>query len=91
VFWIKRQDEPTVYVKCVPYHLGKARPQVADGGDGLQIWRAAANILNKQLRTGDKGGPPAWRLDVGLTTPHCKKIIYYKISQRAQDLDRFFG
>jgi hypothetical protein len=32
-----------------------ARPQVADGGDGLQIWRVAANILNKQSRTADKG------------------------------------
>jgi len=28
------------------------RPRVADGGDVLQIWRVAANILNKQLRTG---------------------------------------
>jgi hypothetical protein len=25
-----------------------ARPRVADGGDGLQIWRVAVNILNKQ-------------------------------------------
>jgi hypothetical protein len=32
-----------------------ARPQVADGGDGLQILRVAANILNKQSRTADKG------------------------------------
>jgi hypothetical protein len=31
-----------------------ARPQVADGGDGLQIWWVAANILNKQSRTADK-------------------------------------
>jgi hypothetical protein len=31
------------------------RPQVADGGESLQIWRAAANILNKQLWTADKG------------------------------------
>jgi hypothetical protein len=31
------------------------RPQVADGGDGLQIWRVPANILNKQSRTADKG------------------------------------
>jgi hypothetical protein len=23
----------------VPCHHGKARPQVADGGNGLQIWR----------------------------------------------------
>jgi hypothetical protein len=26
-------------------------PQVGDRGDGLQIWRIAANILNKQSRT----------------------------------------
>jgi hypothetical protein len=26
-------------------------PQIADGGESLQIWRVAANILNKQLRT----------------------------------------
>jgi hypothetical protein len=24
------------------------RPEVADGGDVLQIWRVAANVLNKQ-------------------------------------------
>jgi hypothetical protein len=38
-----------------PCYHGLARPQVADGGDGLQIWRVAANILNKQWRTADKG------------------------------------
>jgi hypothetical protein len=27
----------------------------ADGGDGLPIWRVAANILNKQSRAADKG------------------------------------
>jgi hypothetical protein len=32
-----------------------ARPQVEDGGDGLQISRVAANMLNKQFRTADKG------------------------------------
>jgi hypothetical protein len=53
-----------------PCHHGMARPQVADGGDGLQIWRVAANILNKQPT---RGGPPAWGLGVGLTTPHRKK------------------
>jgi hypothetical protein len=26
----------------------------ADRGDGLQIWRVAANILNKESRTADK-------------------------------------
>jgi hypothetical protein len=29
-------------------------PQVADGGDGLQIWRVAANILNKKSQTADR-------------------------------------
>jgi len=29
-----------------------------NGGDGLQIWRVAANILSKELRMADKGGPP---------------------------------
>jgi hypothetical protein len=32
-----------------------ARPQVADGGDSLQVWREAANILNKQSRTAYMG------------------------------------
>jgi hypothetical protein len=32
-----------------------ARPQVAGKGDGLQVWRVAANVLNKQSRTADKG------------------------------------
>jgi hypothetical protein len=41
-----------------------ARPQVADGGDALQIWRVAVNILNKQSRTADRG----WEL----TTPDRK-------------------
>jgi hypothetical protein len=43
--------------KWVPCHHGMARPQVADGGEGLQIWRIAANIFNKESRTADKGWP----------------------------------
>jgi hypothetical protein len=38
------------HFRWVPFHKGTARPQVADGGDGLQIWRVAANILNKEPR-----------------------------------------
>jgi hypothetical protein len=49
------------------------RPQVADGGEGLQIWRVAANILNKQSRTADKGWPSSLGVGRGLTTPHRKK------------------
>jgi hypothetical protein len=50
------------HVRWVPCHHGMARPQVADGGNGLQIRRVAANILNKQSRTADKG----WSSSVGV-------------------------
>jgi hypothetical protein len=43
------------HVRWVPSHHGMARSQVADGGDALQVWRAATNILNKQSRTANKG------------------------------------
>jgi hypothetical protein len=49
------------HVSWVPCHYGMARPQVADG-DVLQIWRVAANILNKQSRTADKG----WSSSLGV-------------------------
>jgi hypothetical protein len=35
--------------------------------------QVAANVLNKQSLTADKGDPPAWVLGVGLTTPRRKK------------------
>jgi hypothetical protein len=60
----------SLWVLC---HHGVARPQVADGGNGLQIWRVAANILNKQSRTVDKGLSSSLGLGVGLRTPHRKK------------------
>jgi hypothetical protein len=31
---------------CVRHH-GMVRPRVADGGDRLQLWRVAENILNE--------------------------------------------
>jgi hypothetical protein len=37
-----------------PSHHSMAHPWVADGGNSLQIWRIAVNILNKQLRTAHK-------------------------------------
>jgi hypothetical protein len=61
-----------INVNWVPCHHGMARPQVADGGDGLQIWRVAANILYeyKQSQTADKVWSSSWGLGVGLTTPY---------------------
>jgi hypothetical protein len=60
-----------------------ARPQVADGEDGLQIWRVAANILNKQSRTADKGWY-SWGLGVGLTTPQRKNKCVTKCKKGPQ-------
>jgi hypothetical protein len=42
------------HVWWVPFQHGMAHPQVVDGGDGLKIQRAAANILNKLSQTADK-------------------------------------
>jgi hypothetical protein len=63
------QRHPILFLQDVRWvlcHQGMARPQVADGGDALQVWRLAAN---KQSHTADMGGPAAW----GLTTPNPKK------------------
>jgi hypothetical protein len=51
-----------VHVRWVPCHHGMTRPQVADGGNGLQIWRVAANLLNKQSGTAGKG----WSSSLGV-------------------------
>jgi hypothetical protein len=50
-------------VRWDPCHHGMARPQVAVGGDDLQLRSVAANILNKQSRRADKGWSS--RLGVG--------------------------
>jgi hypothetical protein len=44
-----------LHVKWVPCHHSIARPPVVEGEHDLQIWRVVVNILNKQLRTADKG------------------------------------
>jgi hypothetical protein len=41
-------------------------PQVVDGGDELHIWRVAANILNKQLRTASNRWSSGWELGMRL-------------------------
>jgi hypothetical protein len=64
-----------------PCHHGMVRPPAADGGDGLNIWRLAANVLNRQSRTTDKGSfSSLGRVGVGegLATPHRKKASVAK-------------
>jgi hypothetical protein len=50
-----------------------ARGHVADG----RTWRVAANILDKQLWTTDKGWPPSSGLGKVLTTPPRKNWPCY--------------
>jgi hypothetical protein len=63
------------HVKWISCCHGMARPQVADKGDGFQIWRVAANILNKQSRTAEREWPSTLVVGRGLTTPH-RKTLY---------------
>jgi hypothetical protein len=52
-----------------PCHHSMARPRVADGRDGFQLWRLAANILTKQPRTNDKGWPSGLGVGRGANNP----------------------
>jgi hypothetical protein len=65
--------------------------QVADRGDGLQIWTVAANILNKQSRTADRGWPSSVELGGGLTTPTVKNYTSCEVFTRASETDGFSG
>jgi len=55
------------------------RAQVADGEEGLRIWRLAADVFNKQSRTADKWWSSSLVVGCGLTTPRCKKIMCYEM------------
>jgi hypothetical protein len=57
------------HVKWVLCYHGVAHPQVVDGGDSLQIWRVAVNILNKQSWTGNKGWPSSLGVWMGVNNP----------------------
>jgi hypothetical protein len=65
-------DKLENHVKWLPCHHGMARTQVADGGDSLQIWRVAANILNKKSLRADRGWSSSLGVRRGLATPHRK-------------------
>jgi hypothetical protein len=58
-FWDKLRAWFPFRIWVVPCHQGMERPQVDGGGDGLQMLRVAANILNTQSRTADKGWSPS--------------------------------
>jgi hypothetical protein len=56
-----------------------AHSRVADRGDGLQIWRVAANILNKQSQTAGSG----WS--------SIKLNICYETLRTASEEEELFG
>jgi len=51
------------------------------------IRRVAADILNKQWRSADRGGPPAWGLGKMVITSHHKNRPCYETDTRASGLD----
>jgi hypothetical protein len=53
-------------------HHGMARAQVADGGDGPQIWTVAADIMNKRWRTADRGWSSSLGVGRKANNPHRK-------------------
>jgi hypothetical protein len=63
-----------------PCHHSMARPRVADGRDGLQL-EVSCYILNKQLRTNDKGWSSSLGIGHGAKNPHRKKQIRYEKDQ----------
>jgi hypothetical protein len=70
-----------MYFKWVHFHHGVMSSRDADGGNGLQVWWVTANILDKESRTADRGGPTAWGLGVGLRTPPLKNNIITNVTQ----------
>jgi hypothetical protein len=59
-----------------------AHPQVADGGDALQIWRVATNILKKQSRTADKGWSSSLGVGGEANNSHCKNNLVTKMFKK---------
>jgi hypothetical protein len=61
-----------------------------DGGDGLQMWRVAANIFSKQLWMPNKGWPS--KLGVGKGSNNKLTIKNQLVIKRyTLKLDGFFG
>jgi hypothetical protein len=52
-----------------------ARPQVADGGDEFQIWKIAANALNKQSRIAENGWSSSLDIGCGDNNPSSREIV----------------
>jgi hypothetical protein len=69
-----------------PSHHGLARPRVANRGGGIQVWKLAVNISNKQSRTTAREWSSSLGLSGGLTTLRIKPSCY-EMLHRASDLE----
>jgi hypothetical protein len=59
-----------------------ACPQVLYRGDGLQMWRVAVNVLNKQSQTANKGCHSSLGVGEWLTTAAHKKFDMFRINYK---------
>jgi len=59
-------DISRLRVKLIPLHSSLAGTVLVEGAESIRIWTVAVNILNKQLRTGEKFSPSLWGWAVGL-------------------------
>jgi hypothetical protein len=64
-----------IHVKWVSCHHGMEHPHAADREDGLQTWRVAVNILNKQSQTASRG----WVWREANNSPTIKPSICYEM------------
>jgi hypothetical protein len=70
-----------IYIAWTPCHVGPLSPRKAwrilslqMETDGLQLWRSAANTLNKQWQTADRGCASSLEVGRGSNNPSPQKI-----------------
>jgi hypothetical protein len=75
-----------VKAQGIYFLIFKQSPRVADGGDGLQIWRVAENSLNKQLRTADKWWYSSLDVELGAENSSPYRTGCYDMLHRASEV-----
>jgi hypothetical protein len=55
-----------------------ARPRIADGGDGFNVWRVTTNVLNNQSQTVDKRWSSSLDVEPGANNSSPKNTIMFR-------------
>jgi hypothetical protein len=63
--------------------------RISDGGDDLQMWKAAGNTVIKRLRTADIGRS-GWRMGVEFKTPHGKRVSMLQNATQGTERDELY-